>query len=254
MNAESADARVERERQFHNDRFTDETRAAQGKYYAAIKDGAYRFDLRVRELARNADVLEFGCGNASQACDLARSARSVTGIDISDVAIEVARANADAAGLTNATFKVMNAEAMDFADGSFDLVFGRGIIHHLDLERSFKEISRVLRPGGAALFWEPLGDNVVFNAYRALTPKVRTPDEHPLREGDFAIARKRFGSVSVVCYGLSSLATVPFRDTGFGDALLKTTAALDRALFRLPKVKWQAWYCMMELKEPVRGA
>ena len=45
---------------------------------------------------------------------------------------------------------------------------------------------------------------------------------------------------------------MPFRDSAFGDALLKPTSGVDRALFKLPKVKWQAWYCLIELKEPIR--
>jgi SAM-dependent methyltransferase len=249
---QNLDERVERERQFHDERYSDETRDAQGKYYAAIKDGARLFDERVLELAKGADVLEFGCGNASQTCELARDASTVYGIDISDVAIEDARERARAAGIDNATFETMNAEALAFPDGSFDLVFGRGIIHHLDLEKSFSEVARVLRPHGAALFWEPLGDNIFFNLYRALTPNVRTVDEHPLREGDFALAGRTFASVSAQCFGLSSLLTVPFRDTAFGDGLLAVTSRVDRALFRLPKVKWQAWYCLIELREPRR--
>jgi SAM-dependent methyltransferase len=242
--------RIARERDFHNARFRDETREAQGKYYAAIKHGSRLFDERVRTLAVGADVLEYGCGNASQSCELARDARSVSGIDISEVAIEEARAKALAAGLANAVFETMNAEAMEFPDASFDLVFGRGILHHLDLDRSLSEIGRVLRPGGVALLWEPLGDNVFFNAYRALTPSARTPDEHPLREPDFDVARRWFGEVAVECFGLSSLLTVPFRDTRFGDVLLSVTSRLDRALFHIPKVKWQAWYCIMEMREP----
>jgi SAM-dependent methyltransferase len=248
---DDAIARVERERVFHDERFGEETRQAQAKYYGAIKDGAKQFTDRVQELSAGADVLEFGCGNASQACALAATASSVYGIDISPVAIADAWERARAAGVANARFKVMNAEALTFPDKSFDLVFGRGIIHHLDLERSFAEIARVLRPGGAALFWEPLGENVLFKLYRALTPNVRTVDEHPLREADFTLAGRWFGSVRADCFGLSSLLTVPFRDTPFGDRLLAATSRIDRALFSLPKVKWQAWYALVDLREPV---
>jgi len=248
---EDANARIERERVFHDKRFSGETRHAQGKYYAAIKDGAMQFDERVRVLAVEADVLELGCGNASQTCELARGAASVCGIDISEVAVADARKRAEAADVSNVRFEAMNAEALAFPDKSFDLVFGRGIIHHLDLERCFPELARVLRPGGAALFWEPLGANVVFGLYRALTPNVRTVDEHPLREADFTLARRWFGSVGTECFGLSSLLTVPFRDTPFGDGFLRVTRRVDRALFRLPKLKWQAWYCFIELRQPV---
>src|SRR3546814_11483257 len=84
-------------------------------------------------------------------------ARTATGIDISDVAIEKGRERARQKGFTNVRLEAMNAEAMTFPDDSFDLVFGSGIIHHLDIDRAFGEIARVLRPGGRAVFIEPLG-------------------------------------------------------------------------------------------------
>src|SRR5262249_40840400 len=99
--------RIERERAYHNERFTEKTRQAEGKFYFAIKDGATAFSDRVSELAVGARVLEYGCGNASQARALARVAKSVDGIDISDVAIAEASEIAKAEGLTNFRFQTM---------------------------------------------------------------------------------------------------------------------------------------------------
>src|SRR3546814_11149342 len=86
---------------------------------------------------------------------LAATARTATGIDISDVAIERGRAWARQKGLANVRLEAMNAEAMAFPDDSFDLVLGSGITHHLDIDRAFAEIPRVLRPGGRAGFVVP---------------------------------------------------------------------------------------------------
>ena len=47
---------------------------------------------------------------------------------------------------------------MSFEDSKFDYVVGRGIIHHLDLTVSFRD-KTVLKPGGRAMFVEPLGAN-----------------------------------------------------------------------------------------------
>lgn len=243
-----ADSKIEREREFHNQRFTEEVRDAQGKYYASIKDGSVAFDRRVLELARDADVLEYGCGAAIQGLGLARTARTLTGIDISDVAIANAEAGAKAQGLANTRYEVMDAERMTFPDASFDLVFGRGIVHHLDLELCFSSVSRVLRPGGRALFWEPLGHNPVLNAYRDRTPDARTPDEHPLLRSDFALARRFFDMPTLRFYGLTTVATVPIRDTKLGDALLGVTRSIDRLLFRSP-LRWLAWYSLIELRK-----
>jgi SAM-dependent methyltransferase len=242
------DDRIERERAFHNARFTEETREAQGKYYFAVKLGQAAFEARVRELAAGRDALEYGCGANAMAFGLAPIARSVTGIDISDVATRDASLAAAAQGLRNASFIAMNAEAMSFPDASFDLVYGRGIIHHLDLERAYAEIARVLRPGGEAIFMEPLGHNLLINSYRRLTPAARTVDEHPLLRQDFELARRFFGGVSTVHYGLTTLLSVPLRDTPPGEALLRITSALDRLLFTLPALRWQSWTCIMEMQ------
>jgi SAM-dependent methyltransferase len=253
MSGLSDDASLARERDYHNRRYSEETRQAQGKYYSAISPGAVRFGTRLRQLAAGADILEYGCGDRTRAFTLAGTCRSAIGIDISDVAIGRAQAAADEAGLRNIAFTVMNAEAMTFADHSFDLVFGRGIIHHLNLERCFADIARVLRPGGTALFWEPLGHNLPLELYRRFTPGARTPDEHPLLRRDFDLARRFFGEVDLDFYGLTTLLSVPLRDTPLGGRLLRATAALDRLLFRVPGLRWQAWYCLIELRKPRRG-
>jgi len=241
--------RIENERVFHNARFSEEVRDAQGRYYASIKHGAARFDARVLELAKNADVLEYGCGSAVQGHRIAVRAKSLTGIDISDVAIANAETAAKNQGLTNTRYEAMNAEDMTFADGSFDLIFGRGIVHHLDLDRCFASVARVLRPGGTALFWEPLGHNPILNRYRDATPYARTPDEHPLLKRDFDLAARFFDISALRFYGLTTILSVPIRDTKSGDMLLKLTGAFDSLLFRTP-AKWLAWYALIELRKP----
>ena len=71
------------------------------------------------------------------------------GMDLSDVAVRKAAEEAARAGLSNATFRCMNAESLDFPDASFDVVFGKGIIHHLDLDRTFRAVRREhLESGG----------------------------------------------------------------------------------------------------------
>src|SRR5438128_1748127 len=133
--------RVDRERDFHNDRFTEETRDDQGKYYFALKRAGIAFENRLLSLAKGGRVMEYGCGAATQAFRLAPVAQSVVGIDISEVAVAAANARVAAEGAGNLCFHVMNAEQLEFPDESFDLVFGRGIIHHLDIDASYSEIA-----------------------------------------------------------------------------------------------------------------
>jgi ubiquinone/menaquinone biosynthesis C-methylase UbiE len=72
--------------------------------------------------------------------------------DISPGMLRTLRANADRLGLEVATASA-DAERLPFEDGSFDLVFGHAVLHHIpDLPRAFREFERVLAPGGTVLF------------------------------------------------------------------------------------------------------
>jgi len=248
-------ARLEREAAFHDRAFSEKTRAAAGKFYA-VAQGSKQFyrDLLLRHGAGKR-VLEYGCGTGSCAFDLARRGAAVAGIDIAPVAIELARERAAAEGLAGqVSFQVMDAESLEFSAGRFDLVCGSGILHHLDLERALGEIGRVLKPEGRAVFFEPLGHNPLINLYRWLTPRMRTPDEHPLRAGDLAVLGRFFARVEVRYFHLLSLAAVPLRALpGFG-ALLGALEALDHLRFRIPRARRHAWIAVMELSRPRASA
>jgi len=73
-------------------------------------------------------------------------------------------------GIRNVLLSVQNPGAIDFADRIF--VFGPGILHHLDYDKAMSELHRVLKPGGAVLFTEPLGHKPAVERYRRHTPEV----------------------------------------------------------------------------------
>lgn len=242
--------RVERERKFHNDFFSEEeARASQLKYYFALDPLAGHYDALIRQHARSGDVLEYGCGLGTWARSLAKQARSVVGIDLSDVAMQRANEAARRDGISNVHFRAMNAENMSFPDNSFDLVFGSGILHHLDLGKAIAEIHRVLKPGGVAIFQEPLGHNPIINAYRRYTPGARTQDEHPLLRQDFRSIRKVFPRTRVEYFVLSSLACVPFGRNVAGRAVRAILSGFDSILFLTP-LRWWAWYALMLMRKP----
>ena len=239
----AATSRLEIERAFHDQRYAEgDARTAQHKYYFAVAEGAERMSTLVADLARGSDVLEYGCGAGSRARELAPVARSFHAIDISEAAI---RQVAETTTAPNVHLHVMDAMDLAFEDRSFDLVFGSGIVHHLDTAVSAREVARVLRPGGSAVFWEPLGYNPLINAYRWLTPSARTPDEHPLLAGDLALMRRHFSAFEVDLFGLGSIAAVPFRNTRFGLPLRSALTRIDRAVLSVPGVRLLAWYALI---------
>ncbi len=230
-NSESNNDRVAIEKEFHESRFRKKNREVQEKYYAAIEGCAREFTEKLMKAAHGADILEFGCGSDCLAHSVAGVCRSVTAIDMSDVAVSCMKKKSADMGIFNTKFMVMNPKMLDFDNGSFDLVFGRGIISHLDVRLSFFQMVEVLRPDGIALFWEPV--------------------RHIKR--DVEIANMYFRDVNVRFYGLFSLLSVPFMGTRFGDFLLKITSAIDRLILVLPFLKWKAWYCLLEMKNPRRN-
>jgi ubiquinone/menaquinone biosynthesis C-methylase UbiE len=103
-----------------------------------------------RSLA-GSDVLEIGVGSGSHAQLLATHARSFTGIDLTDNAVQTTRTRAAAFGL-RANVMRMDAERMAFHDGAFDFIWSWGVIHHSsNTRRILEEMHRVLRPGGRAV-------------------------------------------------------------------------------------------------------
>jgi SAM-dependent methyltransferase len=185
---------------------------------------------------------------------LAPSCSAVTGIDISSVAIELARSKAAAEHINNVEFREMNAEDLCFESDCFDLICGSAILHHLDLAKAYSELARILRPTGSAVFIEPLGHNPLINLYRRLTPRLRTPDEHPLLMNDLDLAKAYFGQVRLRFFQLQTFLAIPFRKTRFIRPLRNTLDALDRALFRIfPPARKHAWQVVIELAEPRRS-
>ena len=103
-------------------------------------------------------VLDVATGGGHTALALARVAGHVTATDLTPAMLAAAEAHLRGAGITNATFRVADAQALPFADGSFDIVTCRIAPHHFPRPDAFaREARRVLRPGGRLL----LEDSVV---------------------------------------------------------------------------------------------
>ena len=115
---------------------------------------------------------------------------------------------------SNVEFLVDNCEKTKFEDNKFDLVYGQGILHHLEISSCIFEISRILKPGGKLLFIEPLGTNPLINLYRRLTPRARSKDEHPLIFKDFDIIKKKFKITDLKFYGFLTLIFFPLYKSG----------------------------------------
>jgi len=116
--------------------------------------GKLRKALGLKHLGHHPAALEIGAGTGYFGLNLVRAGvvREYTATDISPGMIAALEASAARLSVPVRTACCEAAE-LPFPDDSFDLVFGHAVLHHLpDLEGSFREFLRVLRPGGAIAF------------------------------------------------------------------------------------------------------
>jgi SAM-dependent methyltransferase len=136
-------------------KFTD---AAPGTrlFYERVEEHRYAKEWHIPEAAEFASsralrVLEIGCGLGTDGAQFARAGAIYTGVDLTEAAVELARKRFELFELPG-EFRTADAEKLDFADETFDLVYSHGVLHHTpDTERAVREVHRVLKPGGRAV-------------------------------------------------------------------------------------------------------
>jgi len=203
---------------------------------------------------KGAIVLDYGCGDGDFTRMLASRGARAYGIDISPNLIERAKASVPEGGLNGSSpqFMVGDAHRTPFDDNSFDYVVGNGALHHLDLDKAYAEIARVLRPGGKAVFQEPMYHHPLIWTLRRLTPKTHTADEQPLSLADINRARNWFRVCKHREHFLFAVFAAPAHLLGKRFAL-SAIGGLDRfdelVMRALPGLRRFAWLTELEMEK-----
>lgn len=131
-------------------------------------------------------VLEYGCGGGVYTVALADRAARVIAFDISPELLALTRKRVEANQSEGVELLLGSAHSLPFPDESIDVVFGMAILHHLDLEVAARELRRVLRKGGRAIFKEPLRNSKLYAWLRQFLPRRAncSPFERPFTDQD----------------------------------------------------------------------
>ncbi len=154
---------------------------------------------------KGANVLDCGCGDGEFTTIIAMLGANATGVDISSTLTATANRRAAINGVSGRTvFLRASVHELPLQTGSFDLVFGKGVLHHVDMELSSTEISRVLKKGGRAVFEEPIALSramLKIRRSRLITTLVKenriTPDEEPLTAENIKMFAENFSSCDI---------------------------------------------------------
>lgn len=119
----------------------------------ALSDDHWERLIRVVGLVGVHAILDVGCGSGAWLTPLARLNTRVVGVDVDDALLDVARTNSS--GAENVEIWNMSAEALRFADQSFDAVTCFSVLPYVDQPVAFGEMARVLRPNGRLLLGTP---------------------------------------------------------------------------------------------------
>jgi SAM-dependent methyltransferase len=144
--------------------------------------------FRIVGEVRGRRVLDIGCGDGFWSTMLGFLGGHVTGIDVSELHVNVAARRSKVNGLADSVVSLQaSVHDLPFASETFDIVFGNAILHHVDARRAGEEIGRVLRKGGYAVFLEPVALSIALRRIRKtklMTILIKenrvSPDEEPL--------------------------------------------------------------------------
>jgi SAM-dependent methyltransferase len=183
-------------------------------------------------------LLEVGCGIGTDLVRFAKGGARVTGVDLAQSAIDLARRNFELNGVAAEELRVANGEALSYPDASFDVVYGHGVIQYTaGPEQLIRECHRVLRPGGTAIFM--VYNRVSWlNAMSKVTKVALEHEDAPVSK-KFSIAEFRqllrpFSDVRIVPerFPVKSRLHKGWKGLAFNTFFVGTFNALPRSLVR----------------------
>jgi len=238
-----------REKEFHNELHTLNKKRFENKFYKATYNLYEDFFDVLKKKIRFKDVLECGCGTGNFAEQVSNfKPKKLVAIDISEEAIKKAKSEKKSEE-NKIDYRVENCENSNLSSDAFDIIYGLGILHHLNLNKSLKELNRMLKKGGTMLFAEPMATNPIINIYRKFTPKARSADEHPLVFQDIKLIESMFKNVEAKYYGFLTLIFFPFYKSPENSKLFRLISGIDRMILKTKYLRFLAWSVLIKAEK-----
>lgn len=168
----------------------------------------YRFD-KLRYLPKVVDfsaykdktILEVGCGIGIDLIRFAKKGAKVTGIDLAEQSIDLARKYFKQSNVEG-DFKLGNGEALEFEDNSFDVVYAHGVIQYTaNAQKMLDELHRVVRPGGEVIMMVYNKNSWLNFLSKTLGVELEHEDAPVLKKytiPEFKLLLTRFSEVKIV--------------------------------------------------------
>jgi SAM-dependent methyltransferase len=174
------------------------------KYANPQHDWDWReFGAKLLRNIQGKQLLDYGCGQGEEALYFALMGAEVTAIDVSPVGVELTNRRAKHNQVEDRLHAfVMRCDPTPFPDESFDVVHGFGILHHVGLEIGLREVKRLLRKGGRAIFFEHMGNSEFIE--RVKNNSHYTENERPLKWKDVANWSSEFRRFSATPFHIFS--------------------------------------------------
>lgn len=202
-------------------------------------------------------LLDYGAGDGWNTICFAKAKAKVVAIDISEKGIELIRKKALANGVSEyVTAEVQNCYETSYPSDSFDIIYGGGVLHHLDVEVAGREISRILNSKGVAVFFEPIRDTKIMDYIKSVVLYLtrrkaleETEHESPMTSKRIELLGSYFKVVNYRHFNVLTSASLLIKSESLKWALLWADYYLMKFI---PGFKKLGRAVVIELRQPIR--
>jgi 2-polyprenyl-3-methyl-5-hydroxy-6-metoxy-1,4-benzoquinol methylase len=219
--------------------------------------GDYEYAYSLMGKIENKKLLDYGAGDGWNAISFAREKAQVWAIDISNSGIELVKKKAKANGVSDfIVAEVRDCYNTGFPDDMFEIIFGGGVLHHLDVEAAARELKRILNPQGVAIFYEPIRDTKIMDIIKAMVlflirrkASEETENESPMTSERIDLLKQYFGLVKHRHFNVLTSVTALFHS----ESLKKVLSRVDHFLMKIvPGYTKLAKAVVIELRNPIK--